>query len=215
MPYGPALGRFAGWAAATTVSALTGWAALQPVLNTAVPDRVQLLTGAELRAEATMMAPEVTPEAIIATPSDTPAPQATSDPGPDEDPPATPPADSDDPEPDQAPPADSSGGDSDDPPTDPPSDSPVVVDGWTQVDHGAGSTSYVQTFETDGGTATIEVEEGQATLISATPNEPYSVDVYHEDPERVVVKFFWSDRMWVIDAMWWEGRPYAPVSEVS
>lgn len=209
--YGWAVGRIAGWTTATAASAVLAWAALQPVLDAAVPERFTPLTGAELRAEAAVVAPS--PGRLTSTP---PEPEESPEAVPGEEQETTP-GSSDD-EPDVSEPTEPAGGsdgaDGEPEPSEPPPNEPEATeDGWTIVESADG-TSYVQTFETDGGVATIEVEPGQATLISATPVEPYAVDTYHEDPERLVVQFYVTDHMWVVDAMWWENGPYGTVTEV-
>lgn len=199
MPSGRSVGRLAGWLAATAVSMAATWAALQPVLDAAVPDRLNPLTGPELRARPALAAPTTTPEVVVDAPAPTaatssPAPAATASP---------PAAAATAPSPDAAETAAD------------PVDSATTDDGWTVVEDADGSVSYLQSFDTEGGTAVISLEPEQASLVSATPVEPYSVDVYHEEPERLIVKFFTANHMFVIDAIWWEDRPYAEVSEVS
>lgn len=109
-------------------------------------------------------------------------------------------------------------------PSPPPSSSPPVVvkskspspavsfyDGWAFADG-----VFTRTFDVLGGTATIRIVAGHVELVSATPKNGYTSNVLPQDsPQRLVVRF---DRPGgpasIIDAMWWQERPYAEVSEV-
>lgn len=220
MRYGWAVGRISGWTGATAASAVLAWAALQPVLDAAVPERFTPLTDTELRAEAAAVAPPTAAGTLAATPPEpeaelTPGDEREPSPGADDDASGTgEPTAPDDPDDSGGGSGESGGTDGGPAPGEPASSEPEVTDdGWTVVESEDG-TSYVRTFETGGGVATIEVEPGQATLISATPVEPYAVEVHHDDPERLVVQFYVTDHMWVVDAMWWENRPYGTVTEV-
>lgn len=92
----------------------------------------------------------------------------------------------------------------------------MEVDDWTPVELDDGTTAYVQSIAVEGGTAVVQVSSGRATLVSATPNEPYSVETEQspDQPERMIVDFSTAGHLYVIDAMWWEGGPYAQVAEV-
>lgn len=217
----PSLRRTVAWVAATTVSAAAGWAALQPVLTAAVPDPVDVVSAPELRS-ITSPGPSArdtfTPQAPVTpqspTPEDTTTLEDDESPAPED---TVPPEDVDE----------SDSGDRDEDDTDEDeagggeqnsdgSDSrPQIVDGWRVSENADGDKTYTQTFEVEGGTATVRIVNANARVASAVPNDPYEVDIDQSESSRVIVSFHTANRNFIIDAMWWDGRPYAQVSEVS
>jgi len=85
------------------------------------------------------------------------------------------------------------------------------TDGWTLV----GPDTYEQTFTVGGGTVVMRVSPGKATAVSMAPAAGYAAEKTQSDPARVVVQFVAPGVSDTVDAMWWEGRPYAQVSHVS
>ncbi|MEV0397287.1 DNA mismatch repair protein MutL [Polymorphospora rubra] len=190
-----AAGSVAVWAAATALSAGLVWLGLQPVLRTAVPDRVEVESGAALRDAGDGAAAPPTPSPPVPT-GTTPSPATPTAAGT-----AT-----------TAVPRPSAS-----PTTEPPvvrtSAPPATVDGWTLVSERDGSTSYLRQFEVPGGTATIRMTPGRVHLVSATPNPGYTMDTLQGQPDRLVVRFWTSSRIHTVDAIWWNDRPYAEVSD--
>jgi hypothetical protein len=93
-----------------------------------------------------------------------------------------------------------------------PSSSSSTVDGWTVVTESDGSTSYVRRFTVDGGRTTIRMTPGRVELVSATPEPGYAMETLQPSPDRVVVRFYTPGELFTIDAIWFEGRPYAEVT---
>lgn len=189
-----AAGSFAVWATATALSAGLVWLGLQPVLRAAVPERVEVETGAALRD-----GPEPTPPPTPPAPTERgtpPAPVASSTTG--------------------------TGGPATVTPVTPvtsgaaPTGRPApaaTVDGWTVVDEPGGDVSYLRRFEVAGGTTTIRMTPGQVRLVSATPKPGYTMDTLQGQPDRLVVRFWTASRIYTVDAIWWNDRPYAEVTE--
>lgn len=75
-----------------------------------------------------------------------------------------------------------------------------------------GSTSFVRRFTVDGGRTTIRMTPGRVELVSATPEPGYAMDTQQPGPDRVVVRFYRPEEMFTVDAIWFEGRPYAEVT---
>ncbi|MCI4061433.1 hypothetical protein MRQ36_02095 [Micromonospora sp. R77] len=92
-----------------------------------------------------------------------------------------------------------------------PADQPSR-DGWKQVREKDGTYSYVRRFEVEGGQTTIRAVSGKMILGSATPNPGYSVNVEQSSPDRLLLRFISRDRVIMIDALWWEGRPFVTVT---
>jgi hypothetical protein len=169
-------GRAVVWAVATALSASLVWLGLSPVRRTAVPDRVDTGSAADLRAaEGLGAGPSLPPTPTPTTPPATTAPSPRST--------ATKPA-------------------------------ARTVDGWTVVSESDGSTSYLRHFAVDGGETTIRMTPGRVFLVSATPDPGYRVDTLQPGPDRVVVRFYTASVLFTIDAIWWEGRPYAEVTRI-
>jgi len=182
------VGRFAAWCVATALSAGLVWLGLSPVLRTAVPDRVDTGSAADLQRSAQV--------GIGAGPTPSPSPRAAPSSLPSTGPPAGTAA------PTRSPSTRPS-------PTTP---SPSTVDGWTVVTEQDGTTSYLRHFVTDGGETTIRMTPGQVSLVSATPEPGYAMDTQQPGPDRVVVRFYMPEELFTVDAIWFEGRPYAEVT---
>jgi hypothetical protein len=176
-------GRALVWALATALSAGLVWLGLSPVRRTAVPERVDTGSAADLRAAEGLGAGPTLPPTPTPPASRAPAPSPAASPGgrPSPRPTATRPA-------------------------------ATTVDGWTVVSEGDGSTSYLRHFAVDGGETTIRMTPGRVFLVSATPDPGYRVDTLQPGPDRVVVRFYTASVLFTVDAIWWEGRPYAEVT---
>ncbi|MEV0460816.1 hypothetical protein [Catellatospora methionotrophica] len=179
-----------GWAAVTAAAAAVVWVGLGPVLATAVPEPVPL------RVEA------LPPPAPVATPS-RPVPTVGPAPVPSASPVAPAPLTS------PARPRTSPS------PAGRPQPSPAMtVDGWQVFTESDGSRSYLRSFPTAGGTAVIRMAHERVYLVSATPRGDYQLATSQPDPERVVVQFHRASDQIIVDAIWWEGRPFSQVTNV-
>ncbi len=181
------------WLAATAASVAVAWVALRPVLDTAVPDRTAPLSATEIQHLAL---PSVPPAPGPSGPAGTPVPSGSPSPGG----PASPSA--------SGRPVASGGTPAGSVP------SASGVDGWTVTVQADGTPSYLRSFQVPGGSAMIRMVPGRVFLVSATPNPDYSVQPSQSDPTRLVVEFIATGRYDVVDAMWWNDRPYAQVSHV-
>jgi cytoskeletal protein RodZ len=177
-------GMVGAWLLATGLGAVVVWVGLQPVLNAAVPDRTPALSAADVRGLAPASAAPA-PAPSLPVPRSTP-PRTPSRTGS-----AAPPTRS-------ARPA--------------PKSSSVVVDGWTMTTQADGTPSYVRSFEVAGGAAVVGMVPGKVSLISATPHANYTVTTSQPQPERLVIQFVDSSKANIIDAIWWNGAPYAQVT---
>ncbi|WP_139307386.1 DNA mismatch repair protein MutL [Micromonospora pattaloongensis] len=187
------LGGVTVWAAATAASAGLVWFGLTPVLDTAVPDRVQTVSEAELHdALDAGGAAGSTPTPAPPTPTATARPAPSREPGPT--PASTTPGGRAPHRVDAAPPS--------------------TVDGWTIVEEADGSTSYLRRFEVEGGQTTIRMVPGRVELVAATPRPGFSVATTQNEPQRLLVRFLAPNRAFLIDAIWWDGRPFAEVSQI-
>lgn len=181
-----------GWAAVTALSASIVWVGLRPVLAAAVPEpvplRVEALTGSP--------SPLPAPSRPVPLVSPVPSPAGLSSPVRS---PATvrvsPSAGKPGAKPSQVAPQ-------------------QTVDGWQVFTESDGSRSYLRSFPTDGGTAVIRIAGARVYLVSATPRGDYRVTTSQPGPDRVVVQFHNSARQIIVDAIWWEERPYAEVTVV-
>lgn len=89
-----------------------------------------------------------------------------------------------------------------------PSPRASSLDGWEVI-----NGSFVRTFEVTGGTATVRITAGTVELVSAVPRDGYTITPEQAGPQRLVLKFFKPGAAYtVVDAMWWENRPYAEVT---
>ena len=180
-----------GWCAATAAGVAVASVALVPVLRTAVPDAVAPLTADDIHQAGTAGQPAVHPGS--APPPRTSPGHPTSSAGhvPSGTSTATPKASA------------------------VPSQSTVTYqDGWTVVTDATGATSYLRTFHTGGGETAIRMVPGKVSLVAATPAAGYAVDTTQTDPANLVVVFHTATHSYTVNALWWENRPYAQVSEV-
>lgn len=161
----------AAWLTATALGGVAAWAGLQPVLDTAVPDRSAPLSAAEARG-----APARPSTPVPATP--TPSPSR-----PDRSPTLAPPTER-------------------------------TVHGWTVTTDPDGGRSWTRRFQVTGGSAVVRVVPGAVTLVSATPVAGYTVQTTQQGADRLVVQFVGTGRSQTVDAMWWQGGPYAQVTHV-
>jgi hypothetical protein len=93
-----------------------------------------------------------------------------------------------------------------------PAISASVVDGWTVTTKPDGTAVYVRSFHVAGGDAVIGMTPGQVYLISAAPRGNYTVQTSQPSQTRLVVQFVSGSLATLIDAIWWNGAPYAQVS---
>ncbi|HZE41337.1 MAG TPA: hypothetical protein VE172_21265 [Stackebrandtia sp.] len=87
-------------------------------------------------------------------------------------------------------------------------DSGDAIDGWSPVGGGV----YERAFDTDGGTAVIQLSSAKAGLVSASPADGYAARTEHPSDDHLVVMFYSASGGVVIDASWRNGKPYATVS---
>ncbi|HCU52179.1 MAG TPA: hypothetical protein DGG94_20685 [Micromonosporaceae bacterium] len=74
----------------------------------------------------------------------------------------------------------------------------------------------MRTFEVNGGTATVRIVDGHVSLVSSAPWEGYTITSRQPGPDRLVLEFFKpGEHYTVVDAMWWQNRPYAEVNNVA
>jgi hypothetical protein len=90
-----------------------------------------------------------------------------------------------------------------------PRPQPSSYDGWDFVDG-----VFTRSFDTTGGQAVVRIAGGRVELVSATPSPGYQVRPQQPEPQRLVIEFFDGTHFIVLDAMWWENRPYAKVTNV-
>jgi hypothetical protein len=74
---------------------------------------------------------------------------------------------------------------------------------------------FTQTFTVAGGKATVRIAGGRVELVSSQAANGYKVTPRQPSPDRLVVEFFDGAHFFVLDAMWWENKPYAKVTQVS
>ena len=175
------------WLVATTLGVAVAWVGLRPVLDAAVPDRAAPLSAADVQRLAVPSAAMVRQPAPSASGSAAAPSSPTSAPA--------------SPSPRRSSQA-------------PLSPAPVVIDGWTVTTQADGTVSYLRGFQVSGGSTVIRMTPGRVHLVSATPGPSYSVETNQSDPTRVVVQFTASGTYDIVDAMWWNDRPYAQVSHV-
>ncbi|HCT78906.1 MAG TPA: hypothetical protein DGT23_20570 [Micromonosporaceae bacterium] len=88
---------------------------------------------------------------------------------------------------------------------------PSLYDGWAFA-----NGAFVRTFEVNGGTATVRIVDGHVSLVSSAPWEGYTITSRQPGPDRLVLEFFKpGEHYTVVDAMWWQNRPYAEVNNVA
>ncbi|BCJ74124.1 hypothetical protein CS0771_36680 [Catellatospora sp. IY07-71] len=180
-----------GWAAVTALSASIVWVGLRPVLAAAVPEPVPLRIEALTASPSPVAAPSRPVPSVSPVPSPTGASSPVRSPAGVRTSPSGKPA----PKPSQVAPQ-------------------QTVDGWQVFTESDGSRSYLRSFPTEGGTAVIRIAHEHVYLVSATPRGDYLVATSQPGPDRVVVQFHNSARQIIVDAIWWEQRPYAEVTVV-
>jgi hypothetical protein len=182
----------AGWCAATAAGVAVASVALVPVLHTAVPDGVAPLAADNMHQVETAGQPAAQPGSKRPSPATSSSrPAASSSHSPTASPTLSL-------KPSAAP-------------------SPATVtyqDGWTVLTDASGAKSYLRTFHTGGGEAAIRIVPGTVSLVAATPAAGFAVDTTQNDPTNLVVVFHTATHSFTINALWWENRPYAQVSEV-
>jgi hypothetical protein len=87
---------------------------------------------------------------------------------------------------------------------------PSMFDGW-QFANGV----FTRTFTLDGGRASVRITGGRVELVSSQAANGYKITPRQPSPDRLVVEFFDGTHFFVLDAMWWESKPYAKVTQVS
>jgi len=91
-----------------------------------------------------------------------------------------------------------------------PQPRPSSFEGWQYV-----NGVFTQTFTLEGGKATVRIEGGKVSLVSSQAANGYRITPRQPSPDRLVVEFFDGTHFFVLDAMWWEYKPYAKVTQVS
>lgn len=99
--------------------------------------------------------------------------------------------------------------------TPPASPSPIVVkpkpssyDGWAYA-----NGVFTRTFDVTGGTATVRIAGGRVELIAKAARDGYEILVEQPAPTRLVLRFYKPGAPYtVVDAMWFEGHPYAAIT---
>jgi hypothetical protein len=87
---------------------------------------------------------------------------------------------------------------------------PSMFEGWSYA-----NGVFTQAFTLDGGRATVRIAGGRVELVSSQAATGYTATPRQPSPDRLVVDFFNGTHFFVLDAMWWEGKPYAKVTQVS
>jgi len=85
-----------------------------------------------------------------------------------------------------------------------------MFEGWQYA-----SGVFTQTFTLEGGKATVRILGGRVELVSSQAANGYRITPRQPSPDRLVVEFFDGTHFFVLDAMWWESKPYAKVTQVS
>lgn len=177
------------WLVATTLGVGAAWVGLRPVLDVAVPDRAAPLSAAAVRhlaVPSAIVVPTPTPPDVSPSGEVSPTPSRSRSASPRQS--AT--------------------------SQDSPTPTLETVDGWTVTTQPNGERTYLRSFQTPGGVTVIKMIPGQVSLVSATPNPSYTVTQSQGEPARLVVQFVATNTYDIVDAMWWNGRPYAQVSHV-
>lgn len=87
---------------------------------------------------------------------------------------------------------------------------PSMYEGWQLIDG-----AFVQSFELEGGKATVRIAGGRVRLVSSQPSNGYTITPRQPSADRLVLEFFNGTHYFVLDAMWWENRPYVKITQVS
>ena len=94
-----------------------------------------------------------------------------------------------------------------------PRPSTTVQDGWTVTTEAGGAKTYLRSFRAQGGDTVIRIASEQVSLVTATPRNGYRVEPQQTRPDRLVVYFVGVEHASIVDVMWWQGAPYAEVTE--
>ncbi|MEV4512774.1 DNA mismatch repair protein MutL [Dactylosporangium sp. NPDC049525] len=91
-----------------------------------------------------------------------------------------------------------------------------VVDGWTVTTGSDGVDTYLRSFRSEGGDAVIRIRDGVVSVVTATPNDGYSVSRAQTEPTRLVVQFISAggSAAYLVDAMWWQNAPHGTVTRI-
>ena len=193
-----------GWCAATLSSIALASVAMLPVLRTAAPDEgalvsVDRLAGAAPATPASLPPVPSTPATTRPAPTTRPPTTATTTP---EDPPdagRSPAAPARTTRTMTAPAAPST---------------TTVEDGWTVTTNADGEKSYVRSFRVEGGQTVIRMTEGRVRLVTATPNDGYSVATVQNEPDNLAVYFNEVNHSFIVHAVWRVDRPFVQISEI-
>jgi hypothetical protein len=190
-----------GWCAATLTSVALAWVAMLPVLRTATAEDSSLVSVEQLRD---------TGEAAPA-----PVPSVTSARAV---PPATVPAETSSPV-TPTPSRTRSRTPATTGPTRTTTSPPAaarVEDGWTVTEDAEGRRTYVRSFRVEGGTTVIRMTEGVVELVTATPNDGFSVETVQNTPDNLAVYFNEPNHSFIVHAVWWADRnkPFVEISEI-
>jgi hypothetical protein len=191
-----------GWSAATLTAVALAWVAMLPVLRTATAGDSALVSVEQLR-DTGVAAPAPVPSVTSprAVPTTTAAPAGTSSP-------VTPtptrtrsrtPATTEPTRGTTSPPA-----------------AARVEDGWTVTEDAEGNRTYVRSFRVEGGTTVIRMTEGVVELVTATPNDGFSVETVQNTPDNLAVYFNEPNHSFIVHAVWWADRnkPFVEISEI-
>jgi len=88
----------------------------------------------------------------------------------------------------------------------------LPTDQWYPLADGHGGTAYLRSFHMAGGDAALRFAADSVTVISATPNQGYAVEVRPKATNELVVNFRSDSHLSQIDA-YWENGPRTHLSE--
>lgn len=196
-----------GWCAATLSSIALASVAMLPVLRTAAPDEGALVSIDRLAAPGD-------PTSLPPVPSTPPAGRPTTTTAP---PGATATATGTTTAPEERPGARSplpAPSRSRSTTTPAPASTTTVEDGWTVTTNADGEKSYVRSFRVEGGQTVIRMTEGRVRLVTATPNDGFSVATVQNEPDNLAVYFNEVNHSFIVHAVWRVDRPFVQVSEI-
>lgn len=85
---------------------------------------------------------------------------------------------------------------------------PSYYDGWAYA-----NGVFTRTFDVTGGTAVVRIAGGRVELVSKAARDGYEILVEKPSPDRLVLRFYKPGAPYtVVDAMWFEGHPYAAIT---
>lgn len=90
---------------------------------------------------------------------------------------------------------------------DAPSPDPKPINGWQPI----GNETYEQTFDTEGGTAVVQLSSSSATYVSASPADGYTVATQQPSDTELRVVFYDGSDSVTIASLWENGEPNAHV----